>query len=336
MCTSERREDKMNKLALVIVILVFLTSIFPMMTIADPAVPAMWASSVVNYSQGLRKNGTPVLPERSNSSNTLGPPDSGVSGPPVKFFSLGFGGWIILGFPHIIANGPGDDVLVIETTWGTYPLESADVYVSQDGIGWVLAGSVNNVNKQGKVLLPSTLPWVNYVKIVDTCNPALFGGDGDGYDLDAVGAYYYYTAVPVYVDIKPGSWPNPINIVSKGVFAVAICGTEDFDVMTIVPESVRIYIEGIEEGVAPIRWTYEDVATPYIGEPGGGHALGGDGYLDLYLHFDTQTVVTTLHLYEHVGETIPLIIKGNLYVCFTPIMGQDYVRVQTSRWKCSS
>lgn len=139
--------------------------------------------------------------------------------------------------------------------------------------------------------------------------------------------------ITAYVDIKPGSWPNPINIGSKGVFAVAICGTEDFDVATIDPATVRISMEGVEEGVPPIRWSYEDVATPYTGEPGGGHTLGADGYMDLVFHFDTQTVVDTLHLYEHVGENIPLIIKGNLYEVAggTPIQGQDYVWILQPR-----
>jgi len=140
--------------------------------------------------------------------------------------------------------------------------------------------------------------------------------------------------ITVYVDIKPGSWPNPINIRSKGVFAVAICGTEEFDVMTIDPTTVKIYIEGIEEGVSPLRWSYEDAATPYTGEPGGGHELEGDGFLDLVFHFDTQTVVTRLSLNQHVGETIPLIIMGNLYedAGGKPIKGQDYVWIlQPSR-----
>lgn len=126
--------------------------------------------------------------------------------------------------------------------------------------------------------------------------------------------------IPVYVDIKPGSWPNPINVGSQGVFAVAICGTKDFDVKTINPSTVKIYIEGGKEGVSPLRWNYEDVATPYKGPPGGGHALGGDGYLDLVFQFDTQAVVS-LDLATHVGETIPLIIQGNL-LCLTPTPGQ--------------
>jgi len=139
--------------------------------------------------------------------------------------------------------------------------------------------------------------------------------------------------IPVHVDIKPGSWPNPINVGSKGVFAVAICGIEDFDVMTIDPATVKIYIEGNGEGVSPLRWSYEDVATPWTGEPGGGHALRGDGFMDLVLHFDTQAVVNILTLTGEIGQTVPLIIRGTLYEEFdgTAIQGQDYVRIQAPR-----
>lgn len=136
--------------------------------------------------------------------------------------------------------------------------------------------------------------------------------------------------ITVYVDIKPGSWPNPINKDSKGVFCVAICGTEDFDVTTIDPATILITMEGLEVGVPPLRWSYQDVATPYTGEPGGGHDLLGDGYLDLVLHFDTQEAANTLGLCQYLrGETITLIIIGNLYEEHneTPIQGQDYVLI---------
>jgi len=140
--------------------------------------------------------------------------------------------------------------------------------------------------------------------------------------------------IHVYVDIKPGSWPNPINKRSKGVIAVAICGAEDFDVTTIDPETVEITMEGLEVGVSPLRWSYEDVATPYEGEPGGGHDLEGDGYLDLVLHFKTQEVVSTLGLCDYYhGEVIPLMITGNLFEAYngTPIQGSDYIRILDPR-----
>lgn len=133
--------------------------------------------------------------------------------------------------------------------------------------------------------------------------------------------------IEVSVDIRPGGWPNPINIGSRGVFSVAICGTEAFDVTAINASAVEIYVEGVEEGVSPIRWSYEDVATPYTGEPGSGHDLEGNGYVDLVLHFDTQAVATGLGLDGHAGETIPLIIAGSLYeeLGGTRIEGQDFV-----------
>jgi hypothetical protein len=133
--------------------------------------------------------------------------------------------------------------------------------------------------------------------------------------------------IPVYFDIKPGSWPNPLNLVSRGVLPVAICGTADFDVTTINVTTIKLTREGLDDGVSPIRWDYEDVATPWTGEPGGGHALGGDGYLDLTLKFSTQEVCTTLGLDAFLGQKIPLIITGNLNAAAdgTHIKGQDYV-----------
>ena len=135
--------------------------------------------------------------------------------------------------------------------------------------------------------------------------------------------------ISVYVDIKPGSCPNPLNKKSKGVLPVAVLGTEDFDVMTIDPSTIQLSREGIEEGVAPIRWSYEDVATPFTGELCDCHDLDGDGILDLTLKFDTQDLVEKLDLCPLDGQTIPLIITGNLKVeeGGTPIEGEDCILV---------
>lgn len=143
------------------------------------------------------------------------------------------------------------------------------------------------------------------------------------------------SVIQVYVDIKPGSWPNPITVKSKGVIPVAICGTEDFDVTTIDPATIQITLDPEEEGVSPLRWSYEDVATPWTGEDGGGHNLGGDGYLDLTLKFSTKEVVNTLGLENYAGQTIPLYIIGNLKEeeGGTPIEGHDWVWILESTTK---
>lgn len=196
-----------------------------------------------------------------------------------------------------------------------------------------------------KINVGGDIDWFNEVStaITSTQNP-----DGS-WPNDVWGDNYLSTtwalltlervvAIPqirVYIDIKPGSWPNPINVGSKGVISVAICGTEEFDVETINPTTVTLCIEGVEECVHALRWSYEDAATPWMGDPFMGHALGGDGYVDLVLKFDTQTIVATLHLGDHVGSTVALQVRGNLLDDNggTPIAGEDYVRVQAPNRK---
>ena len=133
-------------------------------------------------------------------------------------------------------------------------------------------------------------------------------------------------ATPVYIDIKPASWPNPTNTKEKGVLPVAICGTANFDVYSIDPTTVALGSYDSDEVVYPLRWSYEDVATPFLGESGGGHALDGDGYIDLVLHFDAREVIETLNLAMNVGEVIPLIVIGEpISPLGAHIRGIDYV-----------
>lgn len=135
--------------------------------------------------------------------------------------------------------------------------------------------------------------------------------------------------VEVSVDIKPGSCPNPINVKSRGLLPVAVLGSEDFDVATIDPSTIRLTRESVDCSVEPIRWSYEDVATPFEGEPCDCHDLNGDGYMDLTLKFDTEELVNCLALEEVAGQTIPLTLTGNLKEeeGGTPITGEDFVRI---------
>jgi hypothetical protein len=141
----------------------------------------------------------------------------------------------------------------------------------------------------------------------------------------------------VNVDIKPGSWPNPLNKGSKGVISVAICGTEGFDVMTIDPASVMMFVEGVEDGVTPLRWSWEDVATPYVDETPeepDGHEETADGYMDLVLKYDTPEIVETLGLCSYEDLTyVKLFLKGSLLEeqDGTPIEGFDWVRIQSPK-----
>jgi hypothetical protein len=114
----------------------------------------------------------------------------------------------------------------------------------------------------------------------------------------------------VPVDIKPTSCPNPLNVKSQGVLPVAILGTADFDVTQVDPITVEL------EGVSPLRWTREDVATPYepfVGKQGAYDCTeeGPDGYMDLSFKFNTQEVVAALGLVED-GDVLVLSLTGSL------------------------
>ena len=139
--------------------------------------------------------------------------------------------------------------------------------------------------------------------------------------------------VAVAVDIKPESCPNPINVKSKGVFPVAILGTEDFDVNQVDPNSITLWTEDGGE-VTPLRWALEDVATPYIYSPEDEEEYmcttdGPDGYPDLTLKFDIQEIVDALGEPEDVddGDVEFVWLTGNLLEEFggTPIEGRDVI-----------
>lgn len=148
-----------------------------------------WADTVVEFNQGLKNDGTAVVPERSDPNNALGVAQDDDT---INFVSLGFGGTLILGFDNLIENGDGNDVEVFETTYNdancdSYP-EYVQVYASQDGNTWE---DIGNSCLDGTFDLGS-LAWAQYIKLVDTTNPDDFGGQVDGYDVDGVRALHCY------------------------------------------------------------------------------------------------------------------------------------------------
>jgi hypothetical protein len=159
-----------------ILFILFISTVYA----ASPDGLGPWADEVVSYSQGLMKNGQPVPAIRSNPQAAIGPAENDNNDG--FFFSLGFGGHIVLRFD----NGVRDGVVVIESTWPNYPDEKAKIEVSQDGTTWIVAGTVV---QDGEVTIPSHISCVNYVKITDISNPSDFPDDiADGYDVDGVKA----------------------------------------------------------------------------------------------------------------------------------------------------
>jgi len=107
----------------------------------------------------------------------------------------------------------------------------------------------------------------------------------------------------IAIDIKPGGYPNSINLGSKGVVPVAILSTDGFDAEDVDPDSVEF------AGVSPVRWALEDV--------------DGDGDMDMIFHFKTRD----LDLDENSTEAT-LTGKTNDDV---QIQGSDTVKILKSK-----
>ena len=87
-----------------------------------------------------------------------------------------------------------------------------------------------------------------------------------------------------------------LNVSSHGVLSITLCGTGDFDVKSVVADSVELM------GRTPVRLAYHDVQ---------GINGGPDGFVDLILKFKTKEIVAALGEVED-GEVVDLTLTGSL------------------------
>lgn len=133
----------------------------------------------------------------------------------------------------------------------------------------------------------------------------------------------------VAVDIKPGSCPNPLNLQQQGVLPAAILGAEGYDVEDIDPSTIRL------QGVAPLRWSLEDVATPFSPFRDKSSCTrhcstaGADGLQDLTLKFDAQQIAAALGFVTD-GECRSLTLTGEL-LSGRAIEGEDVVQLKKKK-----
>ncbi len=110
---------------------------------------------------------------------------------------------------------------------------------------------------------------------------------------------------PVQIDIKPGSYPNSINLGSGGVVPVAILSTPTFDAATVDPLSLTLASAPVQlRGNGTPQASLEDV--------------NGDGLPDLVV----QVVTEALQLSDTDTEAV---LEG--MAAGTPIRGVDTVRI---------
>jgi hypothetical protein len=118
------------------------------------------------------------------------------------------------------------------------------------------------------------------------------------------------TAIPasangvLTIDIKPGSYPNSINLGDMGVLPVAILGTPVYDVYTIDLDSITLggtEVTSRGSAKAPkMAVSFEDV--------------NDDGYMDLMAFFSIKELVAGDALDEYTTELkLEMTIDGGTY-----------------------
>ncbi|TRX59371.1 hypothetical protein FNH22_09390 [Fulvivirga sp. M361] len=142
---------------------------------------------LIAFDQGKRNDGRAISGKRSNATNAIGTPEQGDG---FNFVSLGFGGSVVIALNNTVFDQPGNDFLLIETSFrdanrscDSYP-ETADVFVSRDGEKFFFVGQACKDTEFD--IASAGLMDISYVKVVDTSNPEDFGPNADGFDVDGI------------------------------------------------------------------------------------------------------------------------------------------------------
>jgi hypothetical protein len=130
--------------------------------------------------------------------------------------------------------------------------------------------------------------------------------------------------IPVSVDVRPGTCPNPFKTTEQGLVPVVIHGTRTFDVTTIDPASVTL------EGIPAVRWTLEDAGAPYEPYTGKDDCLDcstakKDRIRDLALKFDAVALADAMGEVTH-GECRAVQLTG-LLSTGCPVVGEDILKI---------
>jgi len=126
-------------------------------------------------------------------------------------------------------------------------------------------------------------------------------------DITVEGCLYLFE---VDLDIKPGSYPNSINLSSKGVVPVAILGSDTFDVTDVDVATLKF---GPDDAIPAHDLTDTLVYADHLQD------VNNDGFTDLVCHFKTQE----LGLDEYNTEAT---LTGETYGG-NPVEGTDTVNI---------
>ncbi|MBF8148331.1 T9SS type A sorting domain-containing protein [Winogradskyella sp. F6397] len=205
-----------------------------------------YGSEAFDYIPGKDDNGETIKTlERMDTNQALGEPEMDDT---VNFLSLGHGGEVTISFDGVVYNNEGSDIRVVETTYdnasyAAYP-ESADVYVSQNGIDFYLIGSVRTGDSGDLDIsdAPIALTYISEVKIIDTTPTDSISTDG--FDLDGVIALTGCNEPiePTPAGCYPVAYFNYVEGTTKNGGVIDAIRTETPENVLGVPEQTDEYV----------------------------------------------------------------------------------------------
>ena len=245
----------------------------------------------------------------------------GTPGPVKSEISAGGGGWS-LSAEKVDSAVPGPAGWAWQTTYvnGVFDLSGLG------GFNETISGlEFTNLNNNGPSGIPvefelsgsGTLSSGMAFDLLGTFDAATAGapsvvlqGDDVLVSGDLTAAALTVHPIEVWLDIKPHSYPNPINLGSKGVVPVAVYGTDDFDVNDV--DLATLTLAGAspkEKGSKGKTGSYEDI--------------NDDEIMDLIVHFCTPD----LQLYT---TSVEAVLEGELFNGAL-ITGADDIKIVPSQ-----
>jgi len=168
------------------------------------------------------------------------------------------GDYVVVGAPQEQNGGPG----------------SAYIF-KRNGTGWTEQAKL--VASDGTPGVPGDCFGIRVSISGDYTIVAAILDDDNGTDA---GSAYIFVRRPILVeiDIKPGSYPNAINLGSRGLIPVAILSSDDFDATNVDPDTVELAGAGVDvRGKSNKYMAHEE-------------DVNGDGLVDLVVQVATENL----------------------------------------------
>ncbi|MDH4140696.1 MAG: PKD domain-containing protein, partial [Coriobacteriia bacterium] len=166
------------------------------------------------------------------------------------------------------ATGPTGALVTLDGSASTDPDSTSGTNDDIVSFEWLENASLVAIGMQAQLAMP-----------IGTHTVTLRVTDSQGeQDEDTVQITVRSQTVSVVIDIKPGGYPNSINLGSRGVIPVAILSSEDFDATQVDPATAELAGAGVAVGGKGDKYLshQEDV--------------DGDGLIDLILQVRTENL----------------------------------------------